>query len=94
MRQTHLNSTLSLKTLDKEKRKQEILSVFEHDNTPRTRRQIKEELGYEDMDSVSPRITEMIYEDKTLEEAGNTFDHMTGKTVQLIKIRQQQLVLV
>lgn len=89
----HHNSSEALKSLDRETRYSEIISLLEKENIPMTRRQIKEALGYGDMDSVSPRITELIAEG-TLEEAGSTFDFKTNKTVMLVKIRQQQLSLV
>jgi hypothetical protein len=52
-----------------------------------TDRTIKSYLGFEDMNAVRPRVTELIKAGQ-LEEAGQTKDTITNKKVRLVKLRQ------
>jgi hypothetical protein len=65
---SHPNSKASLQKVDKEKRKAEILSVFERENNkPMSDREIARYLGYSDLNSVRPRLTELVAEKKLRE---------------------------
>lgn len=69
-------------------------------NVPRTDREIMKSLGFADMNTVRPRITELI-KDGVLAEKGSVEDATTGKWVRLVcfnrpptpKIRQPELAL-
>jgi hypothetical protein len=77
----HQNSRASLKRTDKEKRKAEILSVFERENNkPMTDREIAKYLGYGDLNSVRPRLTELIA-DKVLREYRTVICPVTKRPV-------------
>ena len=64
---THPNSRESLKRVDKEARKREIMDAFEREGKPMTDRQLAKYLGYADLNAVRPRVTELIA-DKVLRE--------------------------
>lgn len=51
-----------------------------------TDRMIKDRLGYRDMNSVRPRISELI-KNGLVEECGNMRDNVTGKTVRIVRIK-------
>ncbi len=53
-----------------------------------TDRQIMEALSLPDRNCVAPRVTEMVGEG-ILEEAGSAVDHVTGKTVRLVRIKRK-----
>lgn len=59
---------------------------------PWTDRQVAERLGYFDMNSVRPRITELVKMD-LLEEAGAVKCQVTGKRVRLVRPVLQQAEL-
>ena len=52
-----------------------------------TDRQIMEHLGYTDMNSCRPRITELVNDAKLLEEVGSMTDSDTNKRVRVVRIR-------
>jgi hypothetical protein len=54
-----------------------------------TDRKIMEILGLPDRNCVAPRITEMVNQG-ILYEVGSTIDHVTGKTVRLVALREGQ----
>jgi len=56
------------------------------DEGPRTDRGIKTALGFEDMNAVRPRITELI-EAGTLEEIGTMKDPITKKNVRILQLK-------
>jgi LmbE family N-acetylglucosaminyl deacetylase len=51
-------------------------------------REIMEYLGYQDLNSVRPRLTELINQAGILEEVGKEFDSQTKKTVRIVRIKQ------
>ena len=53
---------------------------------PMTDREIMLGLGFEDMNSVRPRISELV-DDGVLEEFGDKLDPVTGMTVRLVRIK-------
>jgi len=66
------------------KRAEEIVKVWErYDVTTLTDRDIMEMLYFKDMNSVRPRITELI-KAGLLRECGSTIDSVTGKKVRLV----------
>lgn len=88
MGDVHPHSVDSLHSLDNRQNRQEmILVVYKQSAKPLTDRQVKTALGFEDMNSVRPRITELIdaYPPK-LQEVGETQDPVTRKTVRLVTI--------
>lgn len=52
---------------------------------PTTDRRIMEGLGFADMNTVRPRVTELL-DLGLLEAVGSTNDHRTGKTVRLVRV--------
>lgn len=58
-------------------------------NVPRTDREIMKGLGFSDMNSVRPRITELI-KDGVLAEEGSVEDETTGKWVRLVCFNRPQ----
>jgi hypothetical protein len=64
---THPNSRESLKRVDKDKRKAEIMDAFEREGKPMTDRQLARYLGYQDLNAIRPRVTELIAEKKLRE---------------------------
>jgi hypothetical protein len=78
---THPNSRSAHKRVDKDKRRAEILSVFEREgNKPMTDREIAKYLGYHDLNSVRPRLSEMVA-DKTLREYSTVICPVTKRPV-------------
>ncbi len=53
-----------------------------------TDRQVMEQLGFTDMNSVRPRISELIRSGQ-LEECGSVRDPETGKNVRLVRIKRK-----
>jgi len=82
----HTNSILSNRQTDKMKRREEIFEAYRHFNGGCTDRAIAAYLGYNDLNAVKPRITEMI-QDGILEECGNTLDRTTNRTVRVVQIK-------
>jgi glutamate-1-semialdehyde aminotransferase len=62
----------------------QILRHFSTIYAPQTDRQVMNALGFSDMNSVRPRITELI-KAGLLVEAGDTIDYVTGKRVRLVR---------
>jgi hypothetical protein len=52
-----------------------------------TDREIKENLGFQDMNSVRPRITELITDHDLLKECGTVTDNLTNRPVRLVRIK-------
>ena len=76
------------------KRAKAIISKYaEHPNTAFRDREIKTKLGFEDMNSVRPRITELV-KLGVLMECGSMEDPVTGMTVRLVRLTQKQGKLV
>ena len=70
------------------RREQEILGALALRGS-QTDREIRDALGFPDMNAVRPRITELI-ERGVLAECGRITDACTGKTVRKVGIRQPQ----
>jgi len=71
------------------KRECEILGYLLMNPQPITDRKLKDALRYVDMDSVRPRITELIKKG-CIEQCGRVTCSLTGKSVRLIKVRAMQ----
>lgn len=69
------------------RRSERILRCLFYSKQPMTDRQIKDRLGLEDMNSVRPRITELIA-DGYVREVGDTICEHTHKPVRLVDLRQ------
>ncbi len=80
----HENSILSFHNTDRETRHKMILSVYEP-NGEYSDRRICFMLGFSDLNSVRPRITELI-DDGILIECGRTFDLLTRRHVRLTRL--------
>lgn len=85
----HDNSFMSLKQVKKHKRRDQIFKVYYQSNTPLTDRQVAGVLGFPDLNSVRPRITELV-EAKILREAGQAKDSLTGRTVRVVTVMSAQ----
>ena len=68
-------------------REQQILQAMRHLGAALDR-EVLEHLGYVDMNSVRPRITELI-RDGVLEEVRDVADPTTGKTVRVLRLTTQ-----
>lgn len=84
--QMHANSLRALGTLDCGERERQIVDAYVAAGVPQTDRQIAERLGYQDMNKVRPRISDLI-DDLILREVGSTKDHVSGKRVRLVEVR-------
>jgi len=80
----HENSLEAFHSLDKETRRRKILEVFKA-RGPMTDRLVCLNLGFSEMNAVRPRITEMV-KDNILEEITKTKDAITGRTVRVCQI--------
>lgn len=86
----HDNSREALESLDLPTRHAEVFNLFKNEGRPLTDRMVKELLGYEDMDEVRPRITELIQKPfELLEEVGKVVCLKTKKTVRLVYLTHQ-----
>ena len=79
----HENSLLAYKDTDKHTRYADILNAYEVKG-PMTDREVATFLGYQDLNRVRPRITELIGLDFLI-ESGRVRDSITGKTVRLVR---------
>lgn len=84
--QMHANSLAALGSLDCGERERLIIDAYVAAGLPQTDRQIAERLGFDDMNKVRPRISDLI-DDLILREVGSTKDHVTGKKVRLVEVR-------
>lgn len=84
----HANSHESFKNLSRDKRRQRILSIYQASAGVEcfTDRQICRMLGFEDLNAVRPRISEMVKEG-LLFEAGKIKDELTKTSVRLVRLR-------
>lgn len=86
----HDHSLESFDTLTKSNREELIYRLFKRVNRPLTDREVKDMLGFDDMNSVRPRISEMSKQHDgrpgRLQECGQVRDHKTGKTVRQTRI--------
>jgi len=71
------------------KRECEILGWLLQNPAPTTDRDIKDALRYADMNSVRPRITELIKKG-CVEECGRTTCKVTGKSVRQIRVKAKE----
>jgi predicted HTH transcriptional regulator len=69
-------------------RRKEILRLLVHTGQPFTDRQIMRALGYQEMNQVRPRITELV-KAGSLRESGKGKCPVTGKTVRLVQAPTQ-----
>ena len=85
MTAVHDNSHDANKALtDKETRQRRIMKVVRGAGHPLTDREIKDSLGYVDMNSVRPRVTELVG-DGVLVECGKRRCGVTGLSVRTVK---------
>jgi predicted HTH transcriptional regulator len=91
----HANSIQSYDDIKPElsgRRKEIYLTIWKR-SKKMTDREVKDELGLSDMNSVRPRITELI-KSGHLEEVGNVKCPLTGKTVrQVMVLNEAQMSL-
>lgn len=80
----HPNSYQAYHSINKSQRRHIIQRIYEVYGSL-TDRQVCDILGFRDLNSVRPRISEMI-DDGVLVECGNKKDEITHKTVRLVKI--------
>ena len=72
----------SLKKLDRKTRQQRILTVI--GNRSMTAREVAYRLGFNDLNAVRPRITELVQEGRLI-EAGYRYDTQTHRNVTIYK---------
>ncbi len=84
----HPNSMKAFKDIDLRGKHKEIYNLCFQKDMPLTDREIKDLLGYSDMNSVRPRISELI-DFGFLKETGKIKDYVTRKTVRLVKAVQK-----
>ena len=91
----HGHSLDSFDTLKKHNREELIYRLFKRENRPMTDREVKDLLGFEDMNAVRPRISEMtkVVDGRPgrLQEHDEVRDHKTGKTVRRTCISRPSL---
>ncbi len=91
----HDHSLNSLDTLKKHNREELIYRLFERENRPMTDREVKDLLGFDEMNAVRPRISEMCKlidgQPGRLQECGEVKCPKTGKTVRLTRISRPTL---
>lgn len=91
----HGHSLESFDTLTKYNREEIIYRLFKRENRPMTDRQVKDLLGFDEMNAVRPRISEMSKNHDgrpgRLEECGQVKDYKTGKTVRQSRISRPSL---
>lgn len=75
---THTNSFLSSREAEKYNRRQMILDCY--GSAILTDREVRDRCGFQDMNSVRPRITELV-EEGFLVEGPSVKDEVTGRTV-------------
>ena len=83
--QIHNNSMAAFQSFDRKTRCHIVYRVYEVFG-PSTDREVAYRLGFSDLNSVRPRITEMI-DAGHLKECGNKADDLTGKSVRLVRIK-------
>ena len=76
----HKNSIVAHRTNRYGDRHRAILAAYQRSDTPLTDRQVKEVLGYDEMNAVRPRINELI-DCGALIEMSSSRCPVTGKTV-------------
>jgi len=81
----HENSVAAFKNLKITKRHKEILLIFQLYSRPLTDREVKELGGWEDMNDVRPRISELIAL-KILKQCGYVIDERTKKKVRISRL--------
>lgn len=78
---------------ERAKRRAEVFEAFIKIGRPATDREICYSLGYSDLNSTRPRVSEMI-DSGELIEVGKVIDHVTGRKVRISKIRVKEAQLV
>lgn len=86
IQQMHKNSLKAFGELKSTDRRALIFKVFESLGYPLTDRDVKDVLGYTDMNYVRPRISELIHEGKII-ECGTEVDRETKKHVRLCRVK-------
>jgi hypothetical protein len=86
----HENSTTCFKETisERSKRRGEILDAFKKADRPLSDREILQMIGRSDMNSVRPRITELVHEEMLI-ETGKIRDILTKKTVRVCELHRQ-----
>lgn len=87
VRRVHPNSAQALRESAHElsERAAAVLAVYRRATHPITDRDVKDVLGFADMNAVRPRITELI-ESGVLRECGRVKDAVTGKMVRVVTV--------
>jgi len=81
----HDNSVGAFRNLNVTRRHKEILLIFQMYSRPLTDREVKTLGGWEDMDDVRPRISELIAL-KILKQCGDVVDEITRKKVRISRV--------
>ena len=81
----HRNSLSAYASLKRVDRYEAILKAYESIKSPLTDRDVKEILGFPDMNNVRPRISELIDKGKII-EVGSELDLVTNTRVRLCRI--------
>lgn len=87
-KQIHVNSRIAwsrLQGVPLTQRQKMVLDWFGWANRPMTDRQCKEGMGFDDMNQVRPRITELI-KANALEEVSRVKDRTTGAGVRTVRV--------
>lgn len=82
----HANSLLSWGDLEPAARHQMILAVYASSSKPLTDREVGKQLGFSDLNSVKPRISELINDFHRLMECASVIDATTNRTVRTVTI--------
>lgn len=83
----HSNSIKAYRELTPNKRAARIYEKYTGTGKAMTDREIAERLGFDDLNQVRPRITEMIVLG-FLRECGKVKDSVTGKTVRIVEVNK------
>ena len=92
---THINSREAYESTQtlRARRREDVLRVFQLAENPLTDRAVMHKLGYDDMNMVRPRITELI-KSKRLRQVDKIPDFKTGRSVRAVELRTGQLQFV
>jgi predicted ArsR family transcriptional regulator len=78
---------LSYLALEPKNRKEMILQALAK-HGPMTAREIKDVLGFDDMDAVRPRLTDLMKKDRLIKAERMKTDDLTGKPVAVFELME------
>lgn len=85
----HGNSLGAYQRLNKKARHEVILRAYCFSRNGLTDREVLKKIGFTDMNSVRPRITELI-QDGQLKDVGKTKDFVTSKMVRVCRLMKPE----